>query len=553
VHRPALPALVLLTLLPTAAPRARAEFTAEDRIRALYSPMLGFTPEQVPIVRVGLATGLEEVRLETRGPARVFAADQGGLEWHLDRPARMRVTRTEGRPAQVAWRVVVERLRPGDFEALRARSQAWLATGHAVRPSEQGRVFGQVGRMFDNRRVDLLLEPDFPDRAAAERAAADLAKAVPGSYGIEAVLATMPGGEMQITVEGVPGTWRTSSVFRVEAQDDAGIVVRSVEYGRGFAWHKHEDVRVDGEVYVTFDREGALAVANTIDAETLLMGVVAGEIFPSAPAEALKAQAVTARNEVLSKIGLRHQADPFHICADVDCQVYKGKDLRTPATDAAVKATRGEMLFAQGALVQAYYHSDSGGFTEANEHAWLGQDPDPSLRCAPDLPSPPAGFAAGVPADRVQEWLRSPPRTWTSEVPQAKGTFRWTARVAGRDIEAGLPAALGSPAGARLEEIRVGRGGGAGRASELSRTVGGRQWPLRGELTIRRVLGAGKALRSSLFVAHAEGDHWVFEGGGFGHGVGMCQMGAIGRAKAGQDHRAILGAYYRGARVEKVY
>jgi SpoIID/LytB domain protein len=544
--------LVLALALVWASP-ARAELTAEDRLQALYSPMFAFSADNVPIVRVGLVSGASEVRLETHGAVRVSAADAGGLEWWLDRPASLRVVSRSGTPAVVRHTVVVETLHAGDFEALRARTEAWQKLGYPVKAVEKGRVFGYFGKMFDNRRVELVVDRTFETREQARKLVTEIATTTPGEYGVRTVLEHLPSGEMEVFIEGVPGSLRSTSVFSLEPRDGTGITVKGVQYGKGFAWDKREDVAFDGEIYVTFGRDGKLVAANTVDAETLLKGVVAGEIFANAPTEALKTQAVTARGEILSKIGLRHEADPFHICADVDCQVYKGRSGRNAAIDGAVDATRGEMIFARGALVQAYYHSDSGGFTEANENAWTDQDPDPALRCTPDLPTVPAGFEDGVPPDRVAEWLDHAPRTWSSELPQAKNTFRWTRTVARRDVEAALPAALKSPAGARLEKLEVTKRGCSGRVIAMTLTVGGKDYPVEGELTLRKLLGGKDALRSSLFLVDLAGDTLAFRGGGFGHGVGMSQMGAIGRAKAGHGYKQILGAYYLGSDVQKIY
>ncbi len=115
-----------------------------------------------------------------------------------------------------------------------------------------------------------------------------------------------------------------------------------------------------------------------------------------------------------------------------------------------------------------------------------------------------------------------------------------------------------------VKEIRVTRRGVSGRAIEVELTLmDGRKKTLAGELHIRKSLGGSagpKGLRSSLFLVKpgpvgSDGapQTWVFTGAGFGHGVGMDQTGAFGRAKAGQDFRQILQAYYKAIKIEKVY
>lgn len=545
--------LAALLLVILGASAARAEFTAQDRIRSLYSPMFAFNEDNIPILRIGVATGREQVRLTTRGPVRLYSAEKGGLEWRLDRKTTIDISWLHGEPAVARYWVVVEQMKPGGFEALRARTETWGKLGYTVKPIELGRVFGYFGKMFDNRRVELVIDRALATQEEAEALITELSAHTPSDYRIRTTLGELPSGEMEVRVKGVAGVFRTTSVVWVEPQDDGGITVSDVTFGRGFAWGYTEDVRYDGSVYVTFDRDGKLAVTNVADAETVLKGVVAGEIFASAPADALKAQAVTARGEMLSKIGLRHDADPFHICSDVHCQAYKGASKRTRSIDAAVDATIGEMLFYGGALVNAFYHSDSGGYTEANENAWMDQEPRPSLRCVADMPEVPAGYEDGIPADRIKEWIDHPPRTWTSDLRYAKNTFRWERVIPHVELLARLAEATGSPKTGRLDGLEVVRRGCSGRAIEVRFTVSGTPYTVEGELTLRKLIGGKRALRSSMFYAQDDGKALTVRGGGFGHGVGMSQMAAMGRAKAGQTYREILKAYYLGSAIEKVY
>src|SRR6185369_10437389 len=102
--------------------------------------------------------------------------------------------------------------------------------------------------------------------------------------------------------------------------------------------------RYFGRIYVTADRNGKLAVVNAVAEDKLLAGLVPAEMLPSAPAEALKAQAIAARNELLAKVGTRHLTDPYRLCSTQHCQVYAGAGREDPRSTAAVQATRGEVL-----------------------------------------------------------------------------------------------------------------------------------------------------------------------------------------------------------------
>src|SRR2546423_13605457 len=114
----------------------------------------------------------------------------------------------------------------------------------------------------------------------------------------------------------------------------------------GYAHHGFEQRLYPGRLYAAADAEGKLAVVAALPMERLVKGVVPSEIFARAHPEALKAQAVTARGEVLAKIGARHLGDPYLLCAEQHCQVYKGIAAEEPGPGAAVDATRGEALFA---------------------------------------------------------------------------------------------------------------------------------------------------------------------------------------------------------------
>jgi hypothetical protein len=117
--------------------------------------------------------------------------------------------------------------------------------------------------------------------------------------------------------------------------------IGSVEFAVGYPNHGFETREYRGGLAFAADASGTIAVVNLVSLEDLLRGLVPSEIFSAAPAEALKAQAVTARGEVLAKVGTRHLADPYLLCSEQHCAVYRGRTGETQATNAAVEATRG--------------------------------------------------------------------------------------------------------------------------------------------------------------------------------------------------------------------
>ncbi|MEL7371408.1 MAG: SpoIID/LytB domain-containing protein, partial [Myxococcota bacterium] len=281
-----------------------------------------------------------------------------------------------------------------------------------------------------------------------------------------------------------------------------------------------------------------------------------------APLEALKAQAVTARGEVFSKLGHRHFSEPFHLCSEQHCQVYAGAKRERAATNRAVAETRGLLAVRPRAdpkaplkLVDSVYSSTCGGFTEDNEIVWNSPASE-SLRSKLDgNPNDPAlaPFRNGLNESNIRAWLEAYPPTYDARSSFTKPSkYRWKKKISGTKLNAMVRAhKVGF-----LRDIHIlGRGRG-GRVTGI-RLVGtlGSSDVLR-ELPVRRLFGN---LNSGMFVVdlerYANGNIYSAEfiGGGWGHGVGMCQMGAIGRAQANQTFQQILEHYYNGATVEKLY
>jgi SpoIID/LytB domain protein len=201
------------------------------------------------------------------------------------------------------------------------------------------------------------------------------------------------------------------------------------------------------------------------------------------------------------------------------------------------------------------YSASSGGFSEANEVVW-DNEPSESLRPRLDgLKGDPAlaKFAKGLDDSNIREWVESYPPTFSARSSFSRSNkYRWKVTYTAEQLDR-FVAPLGVGGVLKLEIL--GRGTG-GRVTGL-RVVGskGIKQVLR-ELPVRRMFGN---LNSGMFVLDEtrspEGDlvSVTFTGGGWGHGVGMCQMGAIGRAEAKQTFRQILAHYYNGAQVERIY
>jgi SpoIID/LytB domain protein len=255
--------------------------------------------------------------------------------------------------------------------------------------------------------------------------------------------------------------------------------------------------------------------------ERYLEGVVPHEIGAGAPAEALAAQAVLARTWALRN-QQRFRVDGYHLCADTQCQVYGDPRQASPAVREAIRRTRAQVLTWNGRPIQAVYHATNGGIAAGFDEAW-GGEPLPYLRAAADgSPSFARRFAVPLqPLARLRSLLAEGGGAYGADHPR----FRWRRWLKARRLVVLERGPSGRVLSLAIERV------GAPRLV-LERDAIRRQFP---------------ELPSTLFEPIAEGgDRWRLEGGGFGHGVGLSQAGALDLARRGWSVSRILAHYYPG-------
>lgn len=298
-----------------------------------------------------------------------------------------------------------------------------------------------------------------------------------------------------------------------------------------------------GTAVVRIAGPGRVTAVNQVEMEEYLLGVVPREIGRVGPdlLEAAKAQAVAARTYAVNYLG-RREALGFDVFASTMDQVYGGVSAEFDPVSAAVRATAGEILVYGGEPIEAYYHSTCAGQTAAIDEVW-NQGPVPYLVSVRDI-DPRTGRAYDAKSSRFQ-WTQS----WSADS---------LTTILNRTLADSLPAGVRS-IGA-LKDIRVERKTQSGRvaAMRISTTAG--DFVVGGD-RVRWVLltPSGAILNSSKFDISVQRNtagkpvRVTATGGGWGHGIGMCQVGAMGRATAGQKYREILQAYFPSTRIVKLY
>lgn len=272
--------------------------------------------------------------------------------------------------------------------------------------------------------------------------------------------------------------------------------------------------------------EGKLAAVNVLNIEEYLRGVVPSEMPSSWSPEALKAQAVAARNYALQRVETT-RGSASNVNSDISSQVYGGYDAETVATNKAVEETSGIIMLSGGSTVSAFFHSSSGGFTENSEDVWSGKLSYIRSKADPyDKNEKHYNWKVSYTADQLKEKL-------------AVAGYKFKKVTDVVELER-------TSSGARVMELAVKGVGPDGKSLTAE---------IKNADTVRATLG----LKSALFKFTKKYDRSKnlteinITGSGWGHGLGMSQYGAYGMALEGYDYQEILKYYYSGINFAQNY
>lgn len=273
--------------------------------------------------------------------------------------------------------------------------------------------------------------------------------------------------------------------------------------------------RYRGQIELARDNDEGLNVINFVPLEEYLQGVVPNEMMSKSPLEALKAQAIASRTFALSRMN-SGGSQAWDLEAGTNSQVYGGLDSEHPGSTEAVTSTRGIVASVQGRFVSAFYHSNCGGRTANVRDVWGSE--------ASYLKGSACGYCGN-----------SKHSQWTVEISKTELARRLRDHnVIDNDFST----------------IEISDRDASGRAvSMLIRGAAG-DTTLKAS-AFRMMLGADK-LKSTFFTVQDLGPNLRFEGKGWGHGVGLCQDGAIGMARAGYPFDEILNRYYPGVSLSRL-
>ena len=385
----------------------------------------------------------------------------------------------------------------------------------------------------------------------------------------------------------VCGKQQFDDVVLMPEKADGTFTISDVEIGIGFHWDKHENQTFAGGLGFAIENEQLWAV-NHIDVESYLRCVIASEMSATSDLELLKAHAVTSRSWLMAqvwgkgkfrgtesretegrKIVWRDREDHalFDVCADDHCQRYQGLGRVSNAkVDKAIAATRGMVLTYDGEVCDARFSKCCGGRTEVFETCW-GNEGHAYLTSFHDAMMPDRDYPTDIVTERdAEDWIMGSPEAFCNTADAqalsqvlndydqtTRDFYRWSVTMTGEELGQLILEKGGEDIG-EVRELTPLHRGPSGRI-DLLRIVGSKgTLEIGKELEIRRLLSKTH-LYSSAFVVSTSpsGRRFTLHGAGWGHGVGLCQIGAAVMAQRGFSFRGILYHYYRKALLERVW
>jgi stage II sporulation protein D len=388
----------------------------------------------------------------------------------------------------------------------------------------------------------------------------------------------------------------TENGFQLDPLDvrENTFTLHNVTIGVDFHWQRKENQVFKGSIKLIIEEDKITAV-NCVSIEDYLISVISSEMSATSSKELLKAHAVTSRSWLLAQISKskslgktgreyltsfkteneivrwydREEHQNYDVCADDHCQRYQGITRASrEAVEEAVISTYGEVLSYEGEICDARYSKCCGGVTEQFENVWEPRKYH-YLQKVIDNPLPPKGFDTDLSDnDAAKKWINGNPEAFCNTSDKSVLTqvlndydqetndfFRWKVVYSSVEISEIVKSRTGIDFGTITDIIPLERGA-SGRIIRLRITGTKKTMIIGKELEIRKALSKTHLFSSCFFVKKLPaGDdfRFVLRGAGWGHGVGLCQIGAAVMGSKGYSYREILKHYFRDAKLEKRY
>ena len=327
------------------------------------------------------------------------------------------------------------------------------------------------------------------------------------------------------------------------------LTLNSVPAGRGFHWEKQISASFWG-ILEFIVQGGKMMAVNELPLEAYLKCVATSEMSAQCPPEFLKAQTIVSRSWLLAKIEQKHGHLGFDICNDDCCQRYQGMANSTDASLQITDATFGQVIMFNNKICDARYSKSCGGITENFEYVWDG-DPLPYLKSIHDVNESDLAFCSPdiVPETSLKSYIGNVDEKghyyrWTYEATQKEliQSLREKQQVNAVKIQDLTPIKKGLSD--RVIDLRIDYEDEQGKHQEID---------IHSEYEIRNIMSPSFLFSSAFTIEKTDDNYFLLHGKGWGHGVGLCQIGALGMASEGHTSDDILTHYYPNTTLNQIY
>ncbi len=513
-------------------------------------------PKMSPKVRIGVLQSTDQVKFRCTTSFHITNEnDQNIFTGKPNKNYRLNIFSSRAAQLRYQLRAAIEK----DKTRAEQKVKELQRTGYDAQIRTVGVHFKVGSREVDNREYWVSIG-DFVSKHDAEHFR--LQQDQPGEFVVIENNIVPPTGIIELDGQKIGETAR---IIPDHVDDSTHITVADIIIGIEFHWQKKEELDYRGIIEVGFNNDGQLNVINDLDIESYLTGVNSSEMTSDCPLGLLETQTIVARSTVFATMGKHHYNANFHLCSDDHCQCYHGKKREQQISRQAVENTWGEVIMYNDEICDARYSKICGGIIEAYHNVWENRhipymvadvDSDQHINSPANTEEKAKDLIdKEVPAYCNTKLHKLP--TNLANLYSTENLFRWKVVYSREELEELIKQKTEEEIG-ELQDIVPLQRGDSGRLIYINIVGSKATLKIGKELQIRRVLSKSHLYSSCFYVekemaADGKVSKFILKGAGWGHGVGLCQVGATVMAMKNIPYQKILAHYYKGVRLIKMY
>jgi len=512
--------------------------------------------EQIPKIKIGIIQSSPSIRFMCESNFQVVSKDSNKVLFKGDRAVEYSTKIIESKPAHLEYQIRLYILK--DLDIAKTKITELNNRGLNVKLRKVGLTIPAQNRHIENSEYWIVTE----NSESYEKAQ----KMLESYSEFEDAIIVHDVVEKSVGKIELDGHIIENGCIIAPEEKPSLIEVDDVTIGIEFHWQHQRRLKYYGNLEIGFNNEGQLVAINIVDLETYLASVNSSEMTSDCPMALLEAQTIAARSTVLATMGKHHYDTDFHLCSDDHCQCYHGAIKEQESSRQAVMNTLGEVIMFGDEVCDARYSKICGGIIESYDNVWDNREV-PYLKAGVDTKG-----KIDFPADsekKARELIDSdldvfcntnkyklPPKL--AELYSTENLFRWTVTYSREKIEELLLKKMNIKLGELKDIVPVSRGA-SGRLIYVDFVGTDRTVRVGKELKIRRVLSDSHLYSSCFYVEKVmthDGSHvkdFILKGAGWGHGVGLCQVGATVMALQNYSYQDILKHYFQNIEIVKLY